>query len=460
MKNPKRISVFCLAVLAMAASGGAVFKASLGDVKANLKGKEISAAGENAVFGEVDGWKCLKKGVLTFTIQEGFPDKRGIIAFRIRPLFEQKKDSPEITVIKFESAKDKMTFEYFPPQTEWRLDKLVGGQKDIAKTKNHELKSQQWNHVCIGWEHLNAKQNRMVLYVNGKHMDSKKFPKLFSGQVTVKIGGDNINTEIADLVILNKYLGRKGINKLCNAKPGKGPAMVVIKKKTKITIDPALQADIDKLKGKVGRLLYRHSTSKTPIELTDGIIAEPINPADIGKIDLSKYKVILFPQGPRYQVSPDQYKYIVDYVKNGGGYVGSCQGSYFANKLKLLDFKTYACDIWGLFAIYFKNPHIITGWREKKMMRMHFGNGPIMVPGEGCEVIATYTMTMPGKPTIAAIMTGKCGKGRVVLFGPHPMGGPISANGIKKFYSGEKMHTSRMMTNALLYAAGIIENKR
>jgi hypothetical protein len=276
----------------------------------------------------------------------------------------------------------------------------------------------------------------------------------------VTIGGADINTEIADLVVLNKYLGRKGINKLYNAKPGKGPAMVKMKKKIKITIDPALQANIAQLKGKVGRLLHRPSNSKTPIKLTDGIIAEPINPADIGKIDLSKYKVILFPQGPRYSVSPDQYKYIVEYVKNGGGYVGSCQGSYFANKLKLLDFKTYACDVWGLFAIYFKQPHVITEWREKKMLRMHFGNGPIMVPGPGCEVLAIYTMTLPGRPTPAAIMTGKCGKGRVVLFGPHPMGGNISANGIRKFFPGDKMKSSRMMTNALLYAAGIIDNKR
>ena len=76
-----------------------------------------------------------------------------------------------------------------------------------------------------------------------------------------------------------------------------------------------------------------------------------------------------------------------------------------------------------------------------------------MVPGDDCQVVATYVMTLPGKVTPAAIVTGAFGSGRVVAFGPHPMGGKVSAKGVRAHWGGALLETERMLVNALLYAS-------
>ncbi len=213
----------------------------------------------------------------------------------------------------------------------------------------------------------------------------------------------------------------------------------------------ARQEAIASLKGKVGYLIHRKGTEPRTLELSEGIVAESIRPEDLGTVPLEQYDVIFFPAGPRYQLDESHDALIRDYVRNGGGYVGSCQGSFYAAQLKLLDVEAYTLNIWGLFKVRLK-PHALTDLRGAEIP-MHFGNGPVMVPGDDCQVIATYVMTLPGKATPAAIVTGTFGSGRVVAFGPHPMGGKVSAKGVRAYWSGDLLETERMLVNALLYAS-------
>ena len=143
-------------------------------------------------------------------------------------------------------------------------------------------------------------------------------------------------------------------------------------------------------------------------------------------------------------------------MKNGGGYVGCCQGAFFAEKLELVDIKCYGMDVWGLYNIALKKPpHFVKGNRNGTI-RMHFGNGPVMVAGEQCEVLGTYSLGFPaGEP--AAILTANCGKGNVVLFGTHPLGEKVSYKGTRAWFDGKLLETEKMFINALLYAARLVD---
>lgn len=69
-------------------------------------------------------------------------------------------------------------------------------------------------------------------------------------------------------------------------------------------------------------------------------------------------------------------------MNNGGGYVGCCQGAFFAEKLELADIKCYTMDVWGLYNIALKKQSHFGKENREGTIRMHFGNGPVMVAGE------------------------------------------------------------------------------
>jgi len=106
----------------------------------------------------------------------------------------------------------------------------------------------------------------------------------------------------------------------------------------------------------------------------------------------------------------------------------------------------------GLTQLELQKHPVTEGCGER--VHMHHGNGPIMIPGKGCEAVGTYRMEgTKGRP--GAILVGRHGKGRVVLFGPHPQGGGVSAAGKRVGFTGEDLGTDRLLVNALLYAANI-----
>jgi len=283
------------------------------------------------------------------------------------------------------------------------------------------------------------------------------YDRTLRGPVTLRIGAEpDTETSVDELAIYSRTLTEPQAAFLAASFEPPGARFDAIAQR--LAEDDRIleerRALVGRLSGKTGRLIIHRGRPQRVYDFPEDIKAEGIRPEDISRTNLARFDVIYFPEGPHYEVQPEQYTNILQFVAEGGGYVGSCQGSFFAEKIGLLDIECYACNIWGLFAVTLK-PHVITDGRDD-VIHMHFGNGPIMVPGTNCTVAATYVASLPDRPTPAAIVAGRYGKGRVVLFGPHPLGGQVSRKGIKAFFSGKDLETERLLVNAMLYAAGLL----
>lgn len=430
--------------------------------EARLDGQSVAPTVEEGVEFVADGsaaaLKADSKTNLTYDLGAKFPGNVGSLELRFRPEVATGGELPKTRLLAIKGKRNAWVLEYNPNGEKWEFAmRSLDGKRLGEVTLWHGcVKPNQWNHAVLAWS-----PDGVDLFLDGKWRDKTSSPQPLASPVSIQIETDaDVQVWIDELALHDRALTESQAAVLRGTFDDESTREAGIAEK--FAQDDAViaerQAMIDQLKGKVGQLLHRKNSPVREIKLPEGIVAEPIRPQDIGKIDLSKFKVIFFPKGPRYEVEPEQYPHIVEYVENGGGYVGSCQGSFFAHKLKLLNSKAYTADVWGIFAITLE-PSPITDWK-KGLIHMHFGNGPIMVPGEGCEIAARYVMSLPGEAKAAAIVTAKHGKGRVVLFGPHPTGGKVSRKGTRAFFSGKDLGTERMLVNALIYAAGISDLPR
>lgn len=153
---------------------------------------------------------------------------------------------------------------------------------------------------------------------------------------------------------------------------------------------------------------------------------------------------------------------VKDFVKNGGGYIGVCGGSYMAitgpseGKLNMLAAKNYGTDGWQR-----GNGNCEMKTNDGQTIYLHYENGPIFdytkyegassyqslatfncdfyIPSKG-----TYKGDMLGQP---GIIIGNYGKGRVLLFSPNPiLGNPkrddMFINAIKYISKSGKIKSS------------------
>jgi hypothetical protein len=329
-----------------------------------------------------------------------------------------------------------------------------GAEAELAAWRN-EIDTEQWNHLLLTW----GDDAIVALYVNGTWLRSQPFAGRMEGPTTLDVRGV-AGTEVM-LGPVAKY-GRcltPSQALLLADTSGQPSSPRLARLEEQIDRDDRAAAErrevVAGLRGKVGRVYHTRGRDPGAVPLPEGIEAEGIRPEDIGKTDLTRFRVVYFPQGPNFQIEPDQYAAIQDYVRRGGGYVGDCQGAYFAaDKLKLLPIECYHNNVWGLYKILVA-PHFVTDGRRGEVT-MHFGNGPIMVPGSGCEVLATYAMKLPGAAVPAALVAGRYGEGRVILFGPHPLGEKVAFKGTSAHFNGKLLGTERMFVNALLLAAGLV----
>lgn len=390
-----------------------------------------------------------------------FPLGKGALEVRFKPDFNPEEATSEKTLFRVQGANFEWAFVYNPSGQRWMF-KLSNAQK----TWNEELvlwhgvvKPDTWNHVVLSWDRDLEPGGEFALYLDGLWKAKAAYSRVMQGPMTLEVGGEDPPEVLIDEISFYQRPvteAQAAVMRETFASPEDRFACI----EQKFLVDDEAVAQrielVSKLEGHIGRLSHRKNSPTTDVKFPEGITAKAIRPQDIGKIDLSQFKVIYFPEGPRYELDPSQYEYIREYVKNGGGYVGSCQGAYLANDIKLLDFEAYPLNIWGIFAII-QEPSPINEWQQGQI-HMHFGNGPVMLPGEGCQVVARYVMRYPGvKDHPAAIIMGEQGAGRVVLFGPHPLGGKVSRNGVKAYFSGKDLGTEKMLVDALLYAARITD---
>lgn len=182
------------------------------------------------------------------------------------------------------------------------------------------------------------------------------------------------------------------------------------------------------------------NAAKTLLESEKNINLKILSSSDVRKGTLKNVNVFIAMGGSGSQQGKDLQELGIDkvkeFVKNGGGFIGVCGGSYMAitgpseGKLNMLSAKNYGNDGWqrGI-----GNCEIKTN--DGQTINLHYENGPIFefaeYEGSGsyqtlatfnCDYYipskGTYEGDMPGQP---GIIIGNYGKGKVLLFSPNPI---------------------------------------
>jgi glutamine amidotransferase-like uncharacterized protein len=160
---------------------------------------------------------------------------------------------------------------------------------------------------------------------------------------------------------------------------------------------------------------------------------------------LSKIDVLICPGGSGSKqaenLGAEGCKAIREFVKNGGGYVGFCAGSYLASanytwSLGILNAKVVDREHWArgtgdvTLKMTAEGKRILGATDE--IVTCYYGQGPLLAPGNSTDVpayqvLATYNseIAKKGAPSgvmigTTAIAAGNYGKGRVLCFSPHP----------------------------------------
>ena len=225
----------------------------------------------------------------------------------------------------------------------------------------------------------------------------------------------------------------------------------------------ALLVELEMADASVGTLI-NHDDDKVKVALYDGPGAggdpqgrlferilsnyrvERIGPADVADGALGQFDAVLFPGGSGSvqgkALGESGRAEVCRFIDSGGGYMGVCAGAYLALHnydwgLKLLPFDSHDRKHWrrGKGTVVMETTaaaESILGLDPRKSLEIHFAQGPLMVPATGSdlpepEVLCYFRSgigidgadpeTMVDTP---AIVAGRYGSGRVILFSPHP----------------------------------------
>jgi len=173
------------------------------------------------------------------------------------------------------------------------------------------------------------------------------------------------------------------------------------------------------------------------------------------KRTLEGSSVLIMPGGHTGQImdslGKESFEHIRQFVSAGGGYIGICAGAYLAAEtvevpgrpqgLGIIAVKNHRRAGEGIKTIAAtKSDHpVLAGCKET--MQIWYENGPAMEPGEGVETLATYA------DGSAAVVCSTYGKGRVILFSPHPEGS------LKAGVDPIQIGTLRVLGNAIAWVS-------
>ena len=138
---------------------------------------------------------------------------------------------------------------------------------------------------------------------------------------------------------------------------------------------------------------------------------------------------------------------LVEFVRNGGGYFGTCAGCYLAmsyadgekksrGRLDMMPYEAQQSPYRGgaELLIRFTDDAKMLGFKPKGKRKVRYHGGPVplphaAIPGADIRVVATYacdgvysynTNTTPKMAGHPAVLAGTFGKGRIVCTSPHP----------------------------------------
>ncbi len=405
------------------------------------------------------------EALVRYALPDGFPFESGTLELVFRADFPQLAEEPGRTILAIEGEEDVLLrFYYEPSGPTWRFRWT---NRLFSQTPFGAVSQGEWNHLALVWDSTTEPRPEVRLYHNGRRSSLYTYTLSPADMHTLQLGGPApIDVSVDELTVYTRALSREQAGFL-------GETLHLGKERfaalaDRIAFDDAetarrlaeRRAQVAQLEGKVGRLIARRNQQPRNFTFPEGIEARGIRPEDVGEIDLSQFSVIYFPQGTGYQLERDQQQMIFDYVKNGGGYVGSCAGAYTAIQRfspRLLNIRSHVFRATALFPISLKAHPVTDGYGAQ--VTMHHGNGPIMFPRDDSRVIGTYPVPADEHEPPGAIVVGRRGEGRLVLFGPHPLGGGIGAAGKSIRLTAADLGTDRMFVNALLYAAKIIHEE-
>lgn len=189
------------------------------------------------------------------------------------------------------------------------------------------------------------------------------------------------------------------------------------------------------------------------------IAYDKLNGKDIGQGELESCSVLIIPGGYTKKavntLEGGGFTKIREFMAKGGGYIGICAGAYLASGrvnvsgkpdgVGVADIKNVRKSDSGMRRIHLKTHQITRGL--KGGLKIYRQNGPEIVLPEGSKMnkVATY---QNGK---GAIVAGPYGKGKVVIFSPHPEG--MKFRGIKP-----SPHSLQLFKNAIQFC-GVKENE-
>jgi len=464
----KTLTTTLLAVTFVAANHAAddpvLFRAAFdGSTAAMLRGQPLAASKvEQAVFGE--GALVTGPGtVLEYDLGAGLPGAAGSLEVRFRPGFPQQPEGERRVAFSLAGADGaRLDFEFEPQGTMWRFaTQFPDWRRQVSApyfTAEHE---KRWSHLVLTWDEKAKPAPVLRLYRDGKWVRSQTeaYQESFAALRRLVIGGA-APVALDEIVIYREALTAADVTTLHEGfgKADRFTAWQAKRQQDAIAAKQAREARralIARLEGRVAQIISPRGAQQRDFTLPGGIVASGLRVEDVGRVDLSRFAVIHGPPGGGYQLTKDQDEVLRQFVQAGGGYVGVCAGANYAGKIKLLPMTTHTFKNQGLISVGVR-PHAITQGFSGEIL-IHHGNGPIMVPAEGCEVVGTFQIGQKFPITTAAIVAGQRGKGRVVAFGPHPAGGGVHFQSKGTNFSGNELGSDQLLINALLWAAKVLE---
>ena len=173
--------------------------------------------------------------------------------------------------------------------------------------------------------------------------------------------------------------------------------------------------------------------------------ATPVDGEAVRAGALDKADVLVMPGGSSVteakSLGPDGREKVKAFIKNGGGYVGTCAGccllmesaSHHPDMLHLIPFKFGPSGGKADMSIAFNGrAQALAGIRKGKAS-VRYSEGPVLLPSQpvadaNVEVVATYDSDLnsmsekerPSRAGCAAAVAGTYGKGRLFVFAVHP----------------------------------------
>lgn len=178
---------------------------------------------------------------------------------------------------------------------------------------------------------------------------------------------------------------------------------------------------------------------------------------------LKPYAAVIFPGGHSIRLSPRGVRRTVEFVEKGGGFIGICAGCQFAASIALVPVTHKIFRAAGIFDMRVVRKHPVTrGYRTSRRLgsgrpwaycatgrvRIRYCNGGMLEPGKGVSMLVSFDE----EDRLGAVVTGRRGKGRVVLISPHPESTP-SRGGPDPLadYADKSRDPSELFENAVRY---------